>query len=333
MCARAQRSARIKTIVFFCAGLALPFLLTCMLMAWAGTFDRFWFWTVVYARVHASFLGWQTGRVDLAAFNQQAGALRWSWVAAAAGLICLLLDKARKEARFVIGCLLVVSLISFTASFCFFPHYFIMVLPAISLLIALAARRAVAAIGEAIPAGCVALACIAFIFAHRALWFEQTPEAASHTLCGENPFPEAVQIAKHIQDHSTAGDTIAIMGSEPEIFFYAHRHSASGYIYMYDLMQPNQYAAAMQREMMQQIEAAKPAFLLLVKVDLSWNVAKESDLAIMNWAEAYAGKYYNVAGKVWMLPGRTEYVWGREASTRTFDTPTRMTLLQRKPGI
>jgi hypothetical protein len=332
VCAPAQRGARLKNLIFFCAGLALPFLLTCLLIAWAGTFGRFWFWTFEYARLHARILTWQMGRGDLAAFNEQAGALRWSWVAAAAGLICLLSDKARNEARFVIGCLLGFSLIGFSASFYFFPHYFIMVLPAVSLLIALAARRAASVMGEAIPAVCVALACAAFIFAQRALWFEETPEAASHTLCGANPFPEAVQIAKYIRDHSTAGDTIAIMGSEPEICFYAHRHSASGYIYMYDLMQSHQYAAAMQREMMGQIEAAKPAFLLLVNVGLSWGVTKESDMAIMDWAVAYGGKYYNVAGKVWMLPDRTEYVWGREAATRTFDTPMRVTILQRKPG-
>jgi Dolichyl-phosphate-mannose-protein mannosyltransferase len=333
LCPPAQRGAGLKNIIFFCACLALPFLLTCLLMAWAGTFDRFWFWTVEYAPVHAKLLTWQMGRADLAAFNQQAGALRWTWVVAAAGLICLLLDKARSEARFVIGCLLVFSLIAFTASFYFFPHYFIMVLPAISLLIAIAARRAASAMGEAIPAACLALACAAFIFAQRALWFEQTPEAASRALCGENPFPEAVPIAKYIQEHSAAGDTIAIMGSEPEICFYAHRHSASGYIYMYDLMQSHQYAAAMQREMMQQIEAAKPAFLLLVNVGLSWGASTKSDLTIMDWAVAYAGKYYNVAGKVWMLPDRTEYIWGREASTRTFDTPMRVTILQRKPGV
>jgi hypothetical protein len=333
LCPPPQRGARLKNIIFFGAGLALPFLLTCLLMAWAGTFDRFWFWTVKYAPVHAKLLTWQMGGADLAAFNQQAGALRWAWFLAAAGLICLILDKGRSEARFVIACLLVFSLIAFTASFYFFPHYFIMVLPAVSLLIAIAARRAALAMGEAIPAGGVALACIAFIFAQRTLWFEQTPEAASRALCGENPFPEAVQIAQYIQEHSTAGDTIAIMGSEPEICFYAHRHSASGYIYMYDLMQTHQYAAAMQREMMQQIEAAKPAFLLLVNVGLSWGASTKSDLTIMDWAVAYAGKYYNVAGKVWMLPDRTEYIWGREASTRTFDTPMRVTILQRKPGV
>jgi hypothetical protein len=328
-----ERGGRLKRAVFFCAGLALPFLLTCLLIFWAGTFDRFWFWTVVYARTHAGLLTWQNGLANLDDFNQKAGALRWSWMAAAAGLICLLLDKARSEARFIIGCLLAFSLIAFTASFYFSRHYFIMMLPVVCLLIAIGARRAALAMGEAVPAACLALACAGFIFANRALWFEQTPEAACRALYGANPFPEAAPIARHIEEHSTAGETVAVMGSEPEIFFHAHRHSATGYIYMYDLMQSHRYALAMQREAIHEIEAAKPAFLLAVYVDSSWTITKDSNLTIMEWTRAYYAKYYDLTGMVWIWPDRAEYVWGPEALTRTFDTPFRVAVMKRKPGV
>jgi hypothetical protein len=328
-----ERGGRLRRIGFFCAGLALPFLLTCLLMAWAGTFDRFWFWTVVYARTHAGLLGWQEGLADLVDFNHKAGAVQWAWVAAAAGLLCLVRDKGRSEARLVIGWLLAFSLIAFTASFYFSRHYFIMMLPVVCLLIAIAVRRAAQAMGEAMPAGGFALACAGFIFVNRALWFEQTPEAACRALYGGNPFPEAVPIAKYIQEHSSPRDTIAIMGSEPEIYFYAHRHSASGYIYMYDLMQTHRYALAMQEEAMQQIEAAKPAFLLIVYVDSSWTFSKNSNLTITRWLKTFWDKYYDVAGMIWLLPDRTEYVWGPEASTRKFDTNLRVRILKRKPGV
>jgi hypothetical protein len=328
-----ERGRRLKNIGLFCAGLALPFLLTCLWMAWAGTFDRFWFWTVVYAQTHARLLSWQVAWLQLADFNQKAGVMRWSWVAAALGLLCLARDKVRSEAAALIGCLLVFSLIAFTASFYFSRHYFIMMLPVVCLLIAVSVRWVARAAGEMAAAACLALACAGFMVANRALWFEQTPEAACRALYGGNPFPEAIPIAKYIQDHSTASDTIAVMGSEPEIFFYAHRHSASGYIYMYDLMQSHRYALAMQKETMQQIEEAKPAFLLLVYVDSSWIISGDSNLAIMDWLRAYWGKYYDVAGMAWLLPDRTEYVWGQAAQTRTFDTSLRVTILKRKPGV
>jgi 4-amino-4-deoxy-L-arabinose transferase-like glycosyltransferase len=328
-----ERGGRLGRIVIFGAGLALPFLLTCLLMAWAGTFDRFWFWTVVYARAHAGLLGWQEGLADLIDFNLKAGAVRWSCVAAAIGLLCLSRDKERRETKFIIGCLLAFSLIAFTASFYFSRHYFIMMLPVVCLLVAIAARRAAQAMGEAKLAGVFALACAGFIFANRALWFEQTPEAACRALYSGNPFPEAAPIAKYIQEHSSATDTIAIMGSEPEIYFLAHRHSASGYIYMYDLMQTHRYALAMQEEAMQEIEAAKPAFLLIVYVDSSWTFSPDSNMTIAHWYKTFWDKYYDMAGMIWILPDRTEYVWGKEASTRKFATDWRVRILQRKPGL
>jgi hypothetical protein len=98
-------------------------------------------------------------------------------------------------------------------------------------------------------------------------------------------------------------------------------------------MQTHRYALPMQKETIAQIEAAQPAFLLLVYVDSSWTLSKESNLTIMNWSRAYSTKHYDVAGMVWIWPDRAEYLWGPEASTRTFDTPWRVAILKRKPGI
>jgi len=46
------------------------------------------------------------------------------------------------------------------------------------------------------------------------------------------------------------------IGSEPEIYFYAQRHSATGYIYTYALMEEHKYAHAMPEEMEREIEQA-----------------------------------------------------------------------------
>lgn len=248
-------------------------------------------------------------------------------------MFCLVRDKERSEATLVIGWLLAFSVIAFTASFYFSRHYFIMMLPVLSLLIAVAARSMAQALGEGKAAGVLALVCGAFIFVNHALWFEQTPDAACRALYGGNPFPEAVRVAKYVQEHSDPKDTIAIMGSEPEIYFYAHRHSASGYIYMYDLMETQPYALTMEKEAAKQIEASKPAFMLVIYVDASWKFTKYSNMAIASWYKSYWDKYYEMAGMVWLLEDRSEYVWGPEAATRKFDTDLRIRILKRKPGL
>jgi hypothetical protein len=187
--------------------------------------------------------------------------------------------------------------------------------------------------GENIAAVCFTLACAGFILANRALWFEQVPEAACRALYGGNPFPEAVPIAKYLQEHTTPNETIEIMGSEPEIYFLAHRHSASGYIYMYDLMQPHQYALYMQKDTIQEIETAKPAFLVMVYVNSSWTSSEVSNPTLKDWLGDYSRKYYDLAGMTWIMPDRTEYIWGPDAFKRKFDTTLYVAIMKRKPGI
>ena len=79
--------------------------------------------------------------------------MRWSWLAGAAGLVCLLHQAELRRAKFLIVCLLGFSLLAFTASFYFSPHYFIVVLPVLSLLIAIAVRSAMRQFGGAISLG------------------------------------------------------------------------------------------------------------------------------------------------------------------------------------
>ena len=68
------------------------------------------------------------------------------------------------------------------------------------------------------------------------------PMQASRVYVWESPFPEAIKIADYIRTHTAKDASIAVLGSEPEIPFYANRRSASGYIYMYGLMEPQPYA-------------------------------------------------------------------------------------------
>ena len=52
-----------------------------------------------------------------------------------------------------------------------------------------------------------------------------------------NPFVECPVIAEYLKKNTGPDDTIAVLGSEPEIFFDARRRSATGYIYTYGLVE------------------------------------------------------------------------------------------------
>src|SRR5205814_7670624 len=92
------------------------------------------------------------------------------------------------------------------------------------------------------------------IFAGRQFYFEVSTTEACRIAYGSNPFPESVRIAEYLRDHSSPNDTIAILGSEPQIYFYSRRHSATGYIYTYALMEVQRYARRTQDEMIIEME-------------------------------------------------------------------------------
>ncbi len=132
---------------------------------------------------------------------------------------------------------------------------------------------------------------------------------------GLNPFPESLKIAEYIKANSSSGDTIAILGSEPQIFFYTSRRSATGYVYMYPLMEPHPYVPQMQGEMIQQIEAAKPKFLIYVNVSTFWLATPTTKKPIFDWFKQYHQQYYRPIGFVDLVSAdRIIYRWDQDAA-------------------
>jgi hypothetical protein len=124
-------------------------------------------------------------------------------------------------------------------------------------------------------------------------------------------FPDAIQIADYIKSQTSPESQVAVLGSEPEILFYAGRRSPTGYIYTYGLMEPQPYASRMQREMAGEIEAAKPEFTLFVGVPTSWLPQVGFDPFILDWAKGYLRQYYDLVGLAEILP-KSEYRWGAD---------------------
>jgi len=124
---------------------------------------------------------------------------------------------------------------------------------------------------------------------------------------GTNPFLESIKIGEYIRAQSSVSDTIAVLGSEPQIYFYSRRHSATGYIYTYGLMEPQPYAHQMQQEMMREIETAHPKFLVMVVVNKSWLAGRDSDQSILRWADAYCDTNYEEVGLINISDRGTDY--------------------------
>ena len=150
-------------------------------------------------------------------------------------------------------------------------------------------------------------------------------------LYGANPFPESIEIAEYIRNHSAKDDKIAVLGSEPEIYFYANRKSATGYIYVYGLMEPQDYAYRMQTEMIREIEKARPKYAVIVEVHPSWLRRPDSNTTIFKWAETYLRVKYRLVGFVDIFPsGHSRAYWDEEARRNRETSQYNVYVLERK---
>lgn len=299
-------------------GVVLPFALTCLLMLRAGVFRKFWFWTFSYASQYGTNVSLADGAhlfwMTLPRVLAHSASL---WIIAAVGLTALWWNpKARMHAVFA-GWFLLFSFLAVCPGFYFREHYFILMLPAVSLLAGAAVSSATESLGRmgalrALPALVFFIAFAYSVIDQREFFFDLNPLEACRSMYWPNPFPEAVQVADYIKSHTPEGARIAVLGSEPEIYFYSGRHSATGYIYTYGLMEPQKYASTMQQDMVSEIEAAHPQFLVYVDVPLSWLAQPRSDPFIFDWTKKYVQDQYELVG-IADIGRTTEYRWGEDA--------------------
>jgi len=223
---------------------------------------------------------------------------------------------------FVFG-LLVFSFAAVCPGLYFRQHYFILLLPAVAILIAVAVTSAIHLLTtkftsrwlHVLPLIVFAAAWGLAIHRNAQFYFKLTPIQAADLFYSPNPFTEAVRVAEYLREHTAPADTIMVFGSEPEIYFDAHRHSASGYIYTYSLMEDQPYWPAMQKQMMQEVEANRPAYVVFVNISFSWLSRHGSPqvVAFRTWMNQYISNGFEEAGMVELVNPESRYYWGDEA--------------------
>lgn len=323
---RAQLGAKqrlVRSAIFVC-GVSLPLAATCLWLWRAGVFEKFWFWTVTYTREYGSLVSLSEGtQVFLKTIAGVIGSGWALWTLAALGAVACLSDKnTRAKTTFVLS-LLAFSALAVCPGFHFRQHYFILVLPPICLFVGLAVVSGENLFSRYsgpvrfIPLVLFAAALALPLLAEKPFFFATNPIAASRMIYGLNPFPEAIRIAEYLQEHTDPNEKIAVLGSEPEIFFYSNRRSATGYIYTYGLMEPHAYALQMQREMIREVEAARPKYLVAVRVSTSWAARSNSETLIYDWFGNYSTQHFAIVGAVnivsseqtdYQLPARPESI-------------------------
>jgi hypothetical protein len=312
---RARRKKILAQGLIFSFGAVLPLGISCLLLWRTGVFERFWFWTIDYARQYGSLVPFSQAPQFFFYSAKEVLVAGWPiWMLAGIGLVAGLWHPRTRSAAFCLLIFLFFSALALCSGFYFRLHYFVLVLPAVSLLAGVAMSRLsdlIVTRGMVVRFFCFLVlgAALAWpIITEKKFFFQASPADASRMIYPESPFVESIRIGEYLRERTSPSDTIAVLGSEPQIYFYSNRHSATGYIYTYGLMEAQKYATQMQQEMIREIERAHPKFLIFVVLPDSWLQRPESEQKIFTWANEYTAQNYTVAGFVNMVaPDRTDY--------------------------
>lgn len=294
-----------KKLPLFLVGTAAPFAFTCALLWWAGVFERFWFWTFTYANHYG---GENSLRDAFAALATGFGPILWQsvgvWLLAAIGLWLALRSK-----KYAVPALLLFSFAAVCPGLYFRAHYFVLLLPAAALLAGSCVRGR-------ISAGIFAAALLLSLVMQRDVLFRMTPIQVSRELYGVEPFPEAVPVAQYIRDRTRPEERIAVLGSEPEIYFYARRHSATSFLYVEPLVEPQPFALHMQDDMIGELEHNSPAYVVRFPIVETLNLGAQSPARIYQWWADYGPSHYQLVGIADILDdGNSVYRWDAAATT------------------
>jgi len=175
-----------------------------------------------------------------------------------------------------------------------YRHYFAQLAPAIALaagfgLWEISNRKRIVA-----WAGGVAMIALP-LFANSRYFFESDPNIISQIYFGLNPFPESKGLAEYIAEHTSPSDKILVVGSEPQILFYAQRPSASRFVMLYPLMMDHSRYREFQEIMWGEAQQEKPKYVVAVLhllFSLGWD--QKADIGVMHKFEDLLQRDYEL---------------------------------------
>ena len=302
----------LRNAAIFIAAAATPFAVTCALLWRAGVSGLFWLWVFRYASTYVSHVSMAGG---LHAFAAGATPILVAnlgiCLLAAAGLFFLWRQREHRHPAVILTLLLVCSFVAVCPGLYFRQHYYVLVLPSVALLVG----AFVGTWRRAAPALWLVVAALTYSIGKQAPYlFTMTPEAICRSVYGLNPFPEAIPVADYIRDHTDVSDRIVVLGSEPEIYFYAQRRAVTPYVYVYPLVEAQPFAGLMQADFIRDVENGKPEFMVCVNLSASWLIQPNSPAGLFRWATPYYLRHYQQVGVVELYSNGPVYHWDADAS-------------------
>lgn len=336
-----------KTIVkafIYTAGVVTVGLFFLALIAAKGSFNEMVYWAYELPfKYYSTRIPWEQGKQYLQLYYQMITKdYKFFWIHGYLALPLLLVRTI--DVRYKIAAVIVFGL-CFYAIFpgnYFYGHYWIQIMPGLALASGLTFHLIHKTLTDRLKLkfkwipyaylGVFGILVFNHLSSQKSYYFHPNPDRIVKTVYGGNPFPESMEIAKHLNTISKPEDQVAIIGSEPEVFIYTNKTSPTRHIFFSTIVAELPQHKGWQREFVADIEKAKPKYILFYNVAISLLVQQNTDKYVFEWSNKYITDNYKTIGIVDMPDNAAPtYIWG-EANVATYKQvgPNIIYLFERK---
>lgn len=287
-----------------------------------GSFSDMIFWTYEIPKKYVAKIPWEQGK-QYFEYTYQGITMDYKlfWRHAFLALVaCLFAKSVEMKTKVFAFVLIAFSCATIVPGFYFYGHYWIQILPGLSILSGLTYFSVMSILKDRMNVKSpnlkyVYLALFAgLIFFHtdklKNYYFHPNYEQIERAVYGTNPFPEAMEIGNYINRVAKPEDEIVVMGSEPQIYFYTKKHCPSRHAYFAAIVDNVPEHKVWQREFVADVEKVKPKYFIFFNHQISLFVQPNTDNYVFTWANKYIQDGYKLVGLVDMIDGqRSTYIF------------------------
>lgn len=280
-------------------GTTLPLAIYYLVAIGYGTVDTTLFWTAKYPFLYANQVHLTDGLMQLIRvliyFVFTTGITPFALLTVGLFVCC---TRQTRHVRIFALTFFAISCLSIVPGYYFRPHYFILSIPSVSIISGIAISQIYSSCPKKNPLiRTASLLLCALILAAPAIinieLFKGVPtKEYMKMLYGTNPFHSSKDIANVVNKNSRPEDTIAIIGSEPQMYFYSKRRASTKYLYMYPLGENHDYRLKMQHELISDIVSEAPKIIIVANYLDSWSTGHTLATEVIEWANTYIESSY-----------------------------------------
>ena len=293
---RREWRGMLAKVTVFGFGVVAPVLVVFGWIALFDDFQRFWFHTWIYATEYVGIVSLEDGWFELRKRIIENFTINpWLWGTAITGGLFIYRSQIEKPIRFLLIALFIGAFMATSFGLYYRPHY-VMFMPLVLSLLIGVFYDIIYRIRPWIPVALFVIAIIYYGYKDSAYLFRWSPQQAVSKIYHWEPFAATVAIGEHLRDISQADDQILVVGSEPQINFYAGKKTPTGYLYAYPLVEDQKYSEQMFEEWLSEATETSPQFIVAMGEWTTYAKWNEGFYKIWNASQAYISDGYSLIG-------------------------------------